>query len=192
MRLTKENMLLNRMNEGEVYRRSDLMKYLTAADRYLARLVHDKKVVRVSSGLYTKPKASAFGAVPPTDSELVESFLKDDRFLVNSLNNYNQLGLGLTQLYNNKVVYNYKRHGEYELNGRTYSFKRLSRFPRKLTKEFLLVDMLNNLKYLAEDQNAVLDNFFKNKNNFDSKKLMRVAKKYARPATLKVLEKAYS
>ena len=184
-------MLLNRMNEGEVYRRADLMKYTSAVDRHLVKLVHDKKIVRVSSGLYTKPKASAFGAVPPSDDELVESFLKDDRFLVNSLNNFNQLGLGLTQLYNNKVVYNYKRHGEYELNGRKYSFKRLSRFPKQLTKEFLLVDMLNNLKYLAEDQTTVLDNFFKNKNNFDSKKVMRAAKEYARPSTLKILEQAY-
>lgn len=189
--MTKEDQLLNRMNVGEVYRRADLMKYSSAADRHLVKLVHDKKVVRVSSGLYTKPKASAFGAVPPTDDELVESFLKDDRFLVNSLNNFNQLGLGLTQLYNNKVVYNYKRHGEFELNGRKYSFKRLSRFPKQLTKEFLLVDMLNNLKYLAEDQNIVLEKFFKNKNNFDSKKVMRVAKEYARPSTLKVLEQAY-
>lgn len=189
--MTKEDMLLNRMNEGQVYRRSELMKYSTTADRYLVRLVHDKKVVRVSSGLYTKPKPSAFGAVPPSDNELVESFLKEDRFLLNSFNNYNQLGLGLTQLYNNKVVYNYKRHGEYELNGRKYYFKRLSKFPKNLTKEFLLVDMLNNLKYLAEDQTRVLDNFFKNKNNFDSKKVMRAAKEYARASTLKVLEQAY-
>ncbi len=190
--MTKEDVLLNKMNEGEVYRRSDLMKYSATADRYLAKLVHDKKIVRVSSGLYTKPKASAFGAVPPTDEELVSSFLKDDRFLLNSFNNYNQLGLGLTQLYNNKVVYNYKRHGEFELNGKKFSLKRLPKFPSKLTKEYLLVDLLNNLKHVAEDQNKVKENFFKNKKNFDSKKVMRAAREYARPHTMKLLEQAYS
>ncbi len=190
--MTKEDMLLNRMNEGEVYRRSDLMKYSTTADRYLVKLVNEKKVVRVSSGLYTRPKASAFGAVPPTDEELISSFLKDDRFLLNSFNNYNQLGLGLTQLYNNKVVYNYKRHGEFELNGKKFSLKRLPKFPSKLTKEYLLVDLLNNLKYVAEDQNKVIASFFKNKNNFDSKKVMRAAREYARPHTIKLLEQAYN
>lgn len=190
--MTKEDMLLNRMNEGEVYRRADLIKYTSAADRYLFKLVHDKKVVRVSSGLYTKPKASAFGAVPPTDEELVSSFLKDHRFLLNSFNNYNQLGLGLTQLYNNKVVYNYKRHGEFELHGKKFSLKRLPKFPSKLTKEYLLVDLFNNLKYVAEDQNKVVESFFKNKNNFDAKKVMRIAREYARPHTMKLLEQVYA
>lgn len=190
--MTKEDTLLNRMSVGEVYRRSDLMKYSSTADRYLEKLVSEKKVLRVSAGLYTRPKLSAFGAVPPTDKELVSSFLKDDRFLLNSFNNYNQLGLGLTQLYNNKVVYNYKRHGEFELNGKKFSLKRLPKFPSKLTKEYLLVDLFNNLKYVAEDQNKVIENFLKNKSNFDAKKVMRMAREYARPHTLKLLEKAYA
>jgi hypothetical protein len=39
-----------------------------------------------------------------------------------------------------------------KLGNRVFSFKRPSNgFPTKLTKEFLLVDLLNNAKYLTED-----------------------------------------
>lgn len=189
--MAKEELLLNQMKEGQVYRRSDLLQYSTAIDRHLAQLLSDKKVVKVSGGLYLKPKASAFGAVPADDKTLVQSFLKDDRFLVNSYSNYTQLGLGLTQLYSFNVVYNYKRFGEMELGGKKYFFKRVPRFPQRLTKEFLLVDMLNNLKDLPEDENVVFDNLKLKKDSFDSKKVQYFAKLYGRPKTKKIVLEVY-
>jgi hypothetical protein len=191
MRQAKDQALLIKMKVGQVYRRSDLVKHSSAVDRYLNKLVVDNKVLRVSPGLYLRPKGSLFGVLPPDDNQLVASFLKDDRFLVNSYNNYTQLGLGLTQLYNNQVVYNYKRHGEFELGGKQFYFKRLPRFPSQLSKEFLLVDMLNNLKNLAENELQVVDSFLKNKEKFDSKKVLLMSKQYGRPRTRKLLEKTY-
>ncbi len=191
MKLAKEEVLLNIMKLGQVYRRSDLVKHSAAVDRNLEKLVSDHKVLRLSAGMYLRPLTSSFGTVPPDDKELVSSFLKDDRFLITSFNNYTQLGLGLTQLYNNQVVYNYKRHGEFELGGRRFYFKRLPKFPRQLTEEFLLVDMLNNLKNLPEDRNRVVETFIKNKEKFNSKKVLSVAKEYGRPGTRKLLEGAY-
>ena len=84
MRVAKEELLLNKMKQGQVYRRSDLARYTAAVDRYLDRLVKKNEVVKVSGGLYLRPKVSAFGAVPPDEQSLVKTFLKDDRFLVNS------------------------------------------------------------------------------------------------------------
>lgn len=192
MGLAKDEELLNRMEAGKVYRRADLARFSAAVDRHLETLVSASKLQKVSAGLYLRPNQSAFGNLPPDDKSLVRSFLKDDRFLVNSFNNYNQLGLGLTQLYNSQVVYNYKRHGEFELGGKKFLFKRLPKFPRQLTKEFLLVDMLNNLKNLAEDETVVVENFLTSKDKFDAKKVLAVAKEYGRPRTKKLLEKAYS
>ncbi|RYG31935.1 hypothetical protein EON81_21775, partial [bacterium] len=40
---------------------------------------------------------------------------QDNRFLVTSPNAYNTLGVGTTQLYNKKTVYNHKRHGNFTL-----------------------------------------------------------------------------
>ncbi len=90
------------------------------------------------------------------DSALVASFLKDDRFLLASPNVYNALGVGTTQLYNKTVVYNHKRHGEFMLGGRTFEFRQKPTFPKQLTREFLLVDLVNNLGRLAESEEEVL------------------------------------
>lgn len=192
MGLAKDEALLSKMEAGKVYRRADLARLSATVDRHLDTLVSANKLQKVSAGLYLRPNQSAFGNLPPDDKSLIRSFLKDDRFLVNSFNNYNQLGLGLTQLYNSQVVYNYKRHGEFELGGKKFLFKRLPKFPKQLTKEFLLVDMLNNLKNLAEDETVVVENFLTKKDKFDAKKVFTVAKKYGRPKTKKLLEKAYS
>ncbi|MBL7543365.1 MAG: hypothetical protein JNL11_06085 [Bdellovibrionaceae bacterium] len=192
MRMIKDEALLKKMETGKVYRRADLSTYSSNLDRYLDKLVKENKLQKVSAGLYLRPNTSAFGNLPANDKSLVQSFLKDDRFLINSFNNYNQLGLGLTQLYNVQIVYNYKRHGEFELGGKKFVFKRIPKFPSQVTKEFLLVDMLNNLKNLAEDENLVVASFLTSKDKFDAKKVLDVAKQYGRPKTKKLLEKAYS
>ena len=78
-----------------------------------------------------------------------------------SPNAYNQLGLGTTQLYNKRVVYNQKRHGTFPLGNRMVTFERRMNVPRQLSPEFLLVDLVNELGDLAEDQDAVLSAFAK-------------------------------
>ena len=47
--------------------------------------------------------------LPPKDNDLMSCFLRDDHFLLYSLNQYNSLGVGLTQVYNRVVVLNRKR-----------------------------------------------------------------------------------
>jgi hypothetical protein len=61
------------------------------------------------------------------------------------------LGLGTTQLYNKRVVYNQKRHGTFPLGNRTVTFERRMNVPRQLSPEFLLVNLVNELGDLAED-----------------------------------------
>lgn len=190
-KVSNEELLLGKMKQGQVYRRSDLTCFTPAVNHYLNRLVKRKKVVKVSHGLYLRPKTSAFGAIPADEKALVKTFLKGDRFLVNSFNNYNQLGLGLTQLYRYSIVYNYKRFGEFELGGKKFFFKRVSKFPNQLSKEYLLVDMLNNLKELAEDETSVLENLKNKKEKFNKKKIRFMAKAYGRPRTKKFLDKVY-
>lgn len=191
MGMAREQQLLSKMHMGQVYRRSDLARVSSTVDRYLNRLVGQNAVVKVAAGLYMRPKTSAFGALPASDHDLVEAFLKDSRFLINSYNNYNQLGLGLTQLYNENIVYNYKRFGEFELGGRKYFFKRIPNFPLHLSKEFLVVDLINNLNQLAEDPAVILENLMKNKDTFDGQKVLSMSKKYGRPKTKKILDEIY-
>lgn len=143
---------------GQVYRRSDLEPWSNALDRHLKQLVDEETLQKLSQGLYYYPRKASFGNVPPEDEKLVGAFLKSDDFLLTTPNLYNSLGVGTTQLYNKRVVYNHKRHGQFMLGGKLFDFRLKHKFPKELSKEFLLVDLLNNLSELAEDRENVLKN----------------------------------
>jgi len=104
--MSKLNELKKHLRPGQVYRRSDLAKLSNAVDRHLQQLVHDGMLQKLAGGLYYYPRATSFGNAPPEDEKLVQAFLKDDRFYIASLNAYNALGVGTTQLYNERLVYN--------------------------------------------------------------------------------------
>lgn len=148
--------LKEHLNSGQVYRRADLAQWSKSVDRHLAQLVNEGALKKLAGGLYYAPKNSAFGQAPPDEQALVKGFLKDERFLLTTPNAYNSLGLGTTQLYNQRTVYNHKRHGEFKLGNRTFNFQVKPHFPKTLTEEFLVVDLVNNLTTLAEDQQEVL------------------------------------
>jgi hypothetical protein len=170
--------LKRHLRAGKVYRRADLLPYTNAPDRHLAALVNEGSLTKVSQGVYYVPRKSDFGIPPPDDKTLVKSFLKDDRFLILSPNMYNLLGLGTTQLYNERVVYNHKRHGDFELGGLKFRFHRKQDFPLVLTKEFLLVDLVSNLKTLAEDENILMEKIKRKAAEMDSNKLIKAVERY--------------
>ncbi len=179
--------LKQHIQPGGVYRRSDIENWTTAVDRHLHMLTEDGTLQKLSQGIYYAPKKSKFGVSPPTDHSLVERFLKDDTFQLFSPNVYNSLGLGLTQLYNTTWVYNHKRRGIFTLNGRSFLFKLKSAFPTTLSREYLVVDLLNNLNELAEDSEKVLANFIRNINLFDAEELKKMASKYGTGSVRKLI-----
>ncbi len=181
-------LLRQHIKQGEVYRRSDLEYYSTAIDRHLATLTKDGTLEKLNQGLYYAPKQSKFGAVPPDDRQVVERFLKDDDFLLVSPNTFNSLGLGLTQLYNTTWVYNHKRKGEFQLNGKIFEFKLKSAFPKHISREYLLVDLLNNLDNLAEDQIHAVYKLPSNVRNFDTDALMKATQQYGTGKTKRTLK----
>ncbi|MCC2594728.1 hypothetical protein LKR43_00050 [Pusillimonas sp. MFBS29] len=177
--------LAGQLKPGRVYRREDLARLSTAVDRHLRQLVASGRLKKLSQGLYHSPKQSAFGLLPPADDLVVESFLRDKDFLVFSPSAYNTVGLGTTQLYNRTLVYNHKRHGIFTLGNRQFDFRIKPRFPKKLTPEFLFVDLLNNLDELAEDRDAVLRHARIKLPSFDSARLERAVESYGNMATRK-------
>jgi hypothetical protein len=179
--------LKKHLKRGNLYRRNELAQWSNAVDRHLAALVEDGTLQKVSPGVYYYPKESVFGKLPPEETELVRTFLKDDRFLMTSPNAYNSLGVGTTQLYNKTIVYNHKRHGEFKLGNRTFHFQMKHHFPNALSKEFLLVDLVNKLDQLAEDADKVLKNVAAKVPLMDQKKLFFSVKNYANIKTKKIL-----
>lgn len=183
--MTKLQELRKRLRPGKVYRREDLARWSTSVDRHLRQLLDAGDLTKLSTGLYYRPKQTVFGSAPAEDDALVQAFLKDDRYLLTSPNAYNSLGVGATQLYNQTVVYNHKRHGRFKLGGRVFDFRVKPTFPKRLSQEFLLVDLVNNLDELAEDKAQVLSKVKQRATTLDKSALQRAAKEYGMVRTKK-------
>jgi hypothetical protein len=183
--MTKLQGLKRHLRPGRVYRREELARWSNAVDRHLKQLVNEGTLTKLAGGLYAYPKETVFGKAPAEDDKLVGTFLKDDRFLLASPNAYNSLGVGTTQLYDKTVVYNHKRHGNFSLGGRTFDFRVKPSFPKSLSKEFLLVDLVNNLDRLAENRTEVLARVKERAASYDTPRLGRAARNYGNVRTKK-------
>lgn len=181
--------LKNAMRPGRVYRRQDLEGLTTAVDRDLKILIESGEVRKLAYGLYCRSRKNALGAAPPDDRELVRAFLKTDDFLVTSYNHFSDLGLGLAQVYNNCLVYNHKRSGDIALGGRRFRFRLVPAYPHKLSQEYLLVDLLNNLMKLPENVDRVLRNLKSHLDEFDEDELRENLERYGRPAAKAIIKR---
>jgi hypothetical protein len=177
--------LKKHLRPGRVYRREEFARWSNAVDRHIKALVDEGALTKLAGGLYMHPKRTVFGKAPAEDAELVSRFLKDHRFLLASPNSYNALGVGTTQLYDKTVVYNHKRHGPFTLGGRNFDFRVKHSFPRKLTQEFLLVDLVNNLDRLAESREDVLARVKERTANMDERRLQRAVRDFGNMKTRK-------
>jgi hypothetical protein len=183
--MTKLEEFKRRLRPGQVYRRGELTRWSKAVDRHLKQLQDDGTLTKLAPGLYSYPKKTVFGKAPAKDDKLIETFLRDNRFLVASPNAYNGLGVGTTQLYDKVVVYNHKRHGTFLLGGRTFEFRMKMSFPKTLSREFLLVDLVNNLDRLAESKKEVLTRVSERVTSYDAPRLQRAARHYGNVRTKK-------
>lgn len=187
--MSKADELKKHLRAGKVYRRSELAKWSKSIDRHLQQLVQAGDLQKLSGGIYYCPQLTDFGTLPPDDETLVQAFLKDDQFHIASLNSYNSLGVGTTQLYNEKLVYNTRRDGRHTFNGRNFYFIKRPRFPAKSSQEFLLIDLMNNLHFLAEDKESVLCHVRKKARTMDKSILMNNVRDYAGARTQSFFEK---
>jgi hypothetical protein len=186
--MKKLDELRKHLRAGHVYRREDLARLSSAVDRHIKQLVESGDLTKLSPGLYTHPRKTVFGEAPPDDTTLVSAFLKDDDFLITSANSFNALGVGTTQLYNETVVYNNKRHGHFTLGGRNFDFRRKPGFPKKASREFLFVDLMNNLDRLAEDKQKLLARVEEKSKSLNKSALMTVARRFGTVRTRKFFD----
>ena len=181
--------IADELQVGRVYRRMDLAHLSKSVDRHLNLLLSIGKLKKLTQGLYYAPIQSKLGPLPPTDEQVVKGFLRDNEFLVFSPSSYNTVGLGTTQLYNSTLVYNHKRHGVFKLGNRQFHFRVKPRFPKKLTPEFLYVDLLNNLDQLTEDRDSVLSQARTKLLSFNQSLLQKALDSYGNMATRKRVRK---
>jgi Family of unknown function (DUF6088) len=190
--MTGAQELKSHLRPGKVYRRQQLAAWSNAIDRHLKQLVESGVLRKLAGGLYAYPRQTVFGQAPAKDSDVVSAFLKNDRFLLASPNAYNSLGVGTTQLYDKTVVYNRKRHGDFSLGGRKFAFRVKPAFPKSLTTEFLLVDLVNNVDQLAEAKYEVLQRVMERAAASDATRLRRAVREYGSERTKKFFERSLS
>jgi hypothetical protein len=188
--MRKLEQLKRHLKPGQAYRRADLARWSTSVDRHLKELVESGTLKKLSGGLYAYPKETAFGPAPASDKDVVKAYLKGDQFLLASPNAYNSLGVGTTQLYDRTVVYNHKQHGERQLGNRRFVFRMKPRFPKSLTREFLLVDLVNNVDQLAEAKDEVLKRVMERAAASDRPRLRRAVREYGNERTKKFFDRA--
>lgn len=188
--MTRFEQFKAKLTPGQTYRRADLAQWSTAVDRHLKEAVQAGVLTKLSGGLYYAPKLTAFGAAPPKDATLVSTFLKGSPFLLASPNAYNALGVGTTQLHNLTVVYNHKRHGTFTLGSRSYEFRMKVAFPKTLSLEFLLVDLVNNLDQLGEDAEDVLKRVKARVAATDRARVKRASQAYGSERTKKFFDRS--
>jgi hypothetical protein len=176
--MTALNELKRHLRPGQVYRRKDLARWSNAVDRHVRTLLDEGRLKKVGAGLYMTPRQTRFGEAPVKREKLVETFLGDDRFLLVSPSAFNGLGVGTTQLYNEPVVYNRKRHGRFELDGRMYDFRMRAAVPAKVSEEMLLVDLVHNADRLAEDRDEILPKALKRAQAMDRGRLARAIRDF--------------
>jgi len=182
--------LLSHLRSGGVYRREDLKKWSKSLDRNLHQLVDGGYLEKLDShrGLYYRPKMSKYGKLRASSQNMVRKFLNARDFLLFSPSDYNSLGVGTTQLYMVEWVYNHQCHGSLTLGGRRFEFKRKHRYPKQLTKEFLLVDLLNNLRQLPEDRERVRLMVPRALTQYDAEKLDSMLHRYGTLQTKRFFE----
>lgn len=187
---TVEN-LKRRLRPGQVYRRSQLAKFSSSVDHHLKQLVKEGVLEKLNVGMYYRPRKSTFGTVPADGKKVVAAFLKNGNFLMVSLNAYNELKVGTTQLYNERLVYNEKRSGHIRLDGQNYYFLKHRKFPKKISEEFLLVDLMNNVNLLAEDHTKLKARVLKRAQTLGLDKVRQMAMSYGKVATKKFFNESF-
>ena len=72
-------------------------------------------------------------------------------------------------------VYAYlkKHHGKFKQGNRTFNFQMKPYFPKEVSKEFLLVNLVNNVNKLAEAQDVMLERVSRLAANMDSSPLKK-------------------
>jgi hypothetical protein len=180
-----------RLEPGRVYRTENLRRIDKNPTRLVGRLVKAGKLQQLRRGVYYAPQDSAFGEVPPSESELLRSYFRGKPYLRTGPSVWNSLGLGSTAVEAVPLVYNTTRTGQVRLGGRRFELRRV-RFPRKATVEYFVIDFLGNSVRAGVDLERVRRFLAAalRAGRFDSGRLLAMAIRYGSRATQKVVQDA--
>lgn len=179
------------LQAGRVYRTRDLTSWTANASRLARRLVQEGQLVPLAHGLFSAPERSRFGAVPPTDQELMRAFLDGADFVFTGPELWNALGLGTSAVFATRLVYNTKRSGSFEFAGRRFQLRRVA-FPPSPPTEWFVVDLFENAHKAGASPEALAQNLQRALRHgvFDRQRLDAMTRRYASRATASLINAA--
>jgi hypothetical protein len=158
---------INRMQEGTTFKYKqfgiDQSEY-SAAAKAIERLIKKEVIKRVSTGVFYKPKKSAFGELRPREEELLKPYLFEDGkriAYITGVSLYNRMGLTTQIPKTIKVASKVKR-----------VTTKIGLTQVKPVKSY--VDVTNENYYLLEILDALKD--FKNIPDLDKKSAIKLLK----------------
>lgn len=179
------------LEPGRVYRTRELRAWSANAPRLAKRLLQEGRLRQLASGLYAHESISRFGAVPPTDHEIMRGFLDGGPFVFTGPDRWNALELGTTAVFATPLVYNTKRSGTFELGGRPFRLRRVA-FPENPPLEWFVVDLIEHADEAgasrADLQSALSRALARNR--FDRDRLREMAERYATRVTRVLVDSA--
>ena len=168
-----------KFKEGRVYRTRDLKKLSSNPTRLAQNLVQEGKLRKLRNGLFYVPKKGTFGDVPPSEDAILKALFGSNSYLKTGPSVWNSLGLGTTAVEAIPLIYNKSKTGLEQIGRKKFEFRRV-RFPRKPSKEFFVVDLLQNLDRAGADPGEMkqaLGQALRN-GRFDGPTLLEMAEKY--------------
>jgi len=132
-----------KLEPDRVYRTRDFAAWTKNTPRFAKRLERAGVLQRLGHGLFVHPRVGRFGAVPPSDRELLRRFLDGTPFVVTGTEKWNALRLGTTAVSAATRVYNTKRSGTFRLGGRVFDLHRVA-FPENPPAEWFVVDLFSH------------------------------------------------
>lgn len=180
-----------RLAKGRVYRTQELAKYNSNPTRLAKSLVKKGLFQRLRHGLFYAPRRSAFGEVPPSETALLKGYFGGKPYLRTGPSVWNTLGLGTTAVESVPLVYNTTKSGVDTLGKKRFEFRRV-KFPTKVDREYLVVDLFENLGRAGADRLTVQKALARalSHGRFDALTLLKRAKQYGSKATQEAIRAA--
>jgi hypothetical protein len=147
--------------------------------------------MQLAHGLFARPKHSRFGAVPPSDEEIMRAFLEGAPFVFTGPDRWNALGLGTTAVFAAPLVYNTKRSGTFVLGGRRFLLRRVA-FPENPPREWFAVDLMEHADQAGASRAELAAELAPAlaRGTFDPERLREMATRYGTKATQALVESA--
>jgi hypothetical protein len=179
------------LTPGRTYRTADLALWSANPTRLAGRLVREGRLTRLRHGLFRAPREGKWGPTAPSEEELLRALLGSGEFVFTGPEFWNALGLGATAVSPEKLVYNSKRTGVFDLDGRRFRLRRVA-WPRRVTREWYAVDLLENHALSGaslEELEAGLVRALR-ESRLSAKRLTQAAEIYATQRTRNLVERA--